>query len=200
MLEIAKQEISFGFTNETFQHGIHMCHVYNDDAERDMVLEKFVTSGLSANEKVIVLADADTPAEIDEYLAGIGLFVDKERKTGQFVIDYFIRAYSLDGRFDAQQMIERWKGYCAQAREEGYTAVRVAAEALCRQMRVPCSEQWDDYEARLDRLVCAYPFSGILCQYDASLYCGKLILDIISAHPLMVVRGQIVKNPYYIRP
>ncbi|MBF0458913.1 MAG: MEDS domain-containing protein [Nitrospirae bacterium] len=195
-----KREIDFGFTKETFPAGIHMCHVYNDDAERDMVLEKFVTSGLSANEKVIVLADADTPPEIDEYLRNIGLSVERERNTGQFVIDSFQKVYCPDGKFDAQRMIEKWKGLCAVIEGEGYTAVRTAGEALCHQMHIPGTEQWSDYEAGLDHIVSGYPFSGILCQYDASMYCGNLILDIISAHPFMVVRGQIVKNPFYIRP
>lgn len=175
-----------------------MCHVYNDDAERDMVLEKYVTSGLSANEKVIVLVDADTPLEIDQYLHNIGLSVERERNVGQFVIDSFQKVYCPDGKFDAQRMIEKWKELCTASQKEDYAVIRTAGEALCTQMHIPGTEQWTDYEAGLDNIVSRYPFSGILCQYDVSMYCGKLILDIISAHPFMVVREQIVKNPYYI--
>ncbi|MBF0515644.1 MAG: MEDS domain-containing protein [Nitrospirae bacterium] len=193
-----KHDIHFGLTKETFHSGIHMCHVYNDDNERDMVLQKYVTSGLLSNEKVIVLADVDTPAEIDQYLSSMGLTVDKERSTGQFVIDNFVKVYCPDGRFEAQRMIEYWKIACGEGKIKDYAAVRAAGEALCWQMRIPGAQHWHDYEAELDRLVPAAPFSGFLCQYDASMYCGNTLMDIMSAHPFIVVRGQIVKNPYYI--
>ncbi|MCG6551214.1 MAG: MEDS domain-containing protein [Candidatus Magnetominusculus sp. LBB02] len=200
MMRAVKHEIDFGFTKEIFHTGIHMCHVYNDDSERDMVLQMYVKSGLSANEKVIVLADVDTPEEMDGYLRSLGLTVEKEMSTGQFVIDYFVDVYCRDGRFDVTGMIEKWKEFCVEAEGAGATAVRAAGEALCRQMQIPGTEQWNDYETKLDGLVANYPMSGILCQYDAAMYCGKTIMDIISYHPFMVVRGQIVKNPYYIAP
>jgi hypothetical protein len=40
----------------------------------------------------------------------------------------------------------------------------------------------------------------VICQYDARRFSGELIMDMLSVHPMMIVRGQLVKNPYYIEP
>jgi len=38
------------------------------------------------------------------------------------------------------------------------------------------------------------------CQYDARRFSGELIMDVLSVHPAMIVRGQLVKNPFNIEP
>jgi hypothetical protein len=44
-----------------------------------------------------------------------------------------------------------------------------------------------------------YPYTAC-CQYDARRFDGETIMDVLSVHPVMIVRGQLVKNPYYIEP
>jgi hypothetical protein len=33
-----------------------------------------------------------------------------------------------------------------------------------------------------------------------NLFDGATILDILKVHPVMISRGQLVKNPFYVRP
>ncbi|MBF0539523.1 MAG: hypothetical protein HQL03_14855, partial [Nitrospirae bacterium] len=51
-----------------------------------------------------------------------------------------------------------------------------------------------------NKLVLDYPFSALICQYDAKMYSGATIFDVLSVHPFMVVKGQILRNPYYVPP
>ena len=39
-----------------------------------------------------------------------------------------------------------------------------------------------------------------VCQYDAHDFGGDLIMDILKVHPLMVLRGSVVHNPFFIQP
>lgn len=56
-----------------------------------------------------------------------------------------------------------------------------------------------EYEARLNQLIEEFPITAC-CQYDARRFDGATIMDILSVRPMMIVRGQIVKNPYFIEP
>jgi hypothetical protein len=52
------------------------------------------------------------------------------------------------------------------------------------------------YEAKVNEYVKIPPCAAI-CEYDARKFDGATIMDILRVHPAMIVRGQIVKNPYF---
>lgn len=62
---------------------------------------------------------------------------------------------------------------------------------------VPGSDQLVEYEASISRLVDKVPLN-VLCQYDTEQFDGGTIFEILCVHPLMVIRGQIMRNPYYL--
>jgi hypothetical protein len=39
-----------------------------------------------------------------------------------------------------------------------------------------------------------------VCQYDARSFDGAVIMDILKVHPLMVIRGSVIHNPFFIKP
>jgi len=38
----------------------------------------------------------------------------------------------------------------------------------------------------------------VVRQYDAQRFDGAKLYDILSVHPMMIVHGQVVRNPYYV--
>ncbi|MES0337548.1 MAG: MEDS domain-containing protein [Candidatus Magnetobacterium sp. LHC-1] len=193
-------KVNYGFTKETFPLGTHICYVYNDDGERRKVMRKFVESGLLAREKVLYLADVATTDDIDDYLKVMGLEVDQMRKSGQIVMKTTMSSYYPDGCFSIDDMLQRLRDFYNLSQNEGYAAVRVTGETWWTQRGVPGSEHWIEYEAMLNKLVLDYPFSALICQYDAKMYNGATIFDVLSVHPLMIVHGQVLRNPYYMQP
>ncbi|MBF0337426.1 MAG: MEDS domain-containing protein [Nitrospirae bacterium] len=191
---------NYGFTKETFPLGTHICYVYNDNAERRKVMRKFVESGLLAREKVVYLVDVATTDDIDGYLMAMELDVDQARGSGQLVMDTAMRGYCPNGYFDIGRMMQIWKDFYNLSQSEGYAAMRATGETWWTQRGVPGSEHWIEYEAMLNKLVLDYPFSGLICQYDAKMYNGVTIFDVLSVHPLMIVQGQVLRNPYYVQP
>jgi hypothetical protein len=36
-----------------------------------------------------------------------------------------------------------------------------------------------------------------ICQYDTRLFDGETLYRLLTVHPMMIVRGRVVRNPYY---
>ena len=49
--------VSFDFAEQKFPTGMHICHLYNDENERQHTIAQFIQSGLLAGEKIGYLAD-----------------------------------------------------------------------------------------------------------------------------------------------
>jgi hypothetical protein len=64
---------------------------------------------------------------------------------------------------------------------------------------IPGSERLIEYEAGINTIVGEHPITA-LCQYDARLFDGATLFEVLRVHPMMVIRGQVVRNPYYIPP
>ena len=64
---------------------------------------------------------------------------------------------------------------------------------------IPGSEGLIEYEALINTISQTQPVTPI-CQYDARRFDGATLLNVLRVHPLMIVQGRIVHNPYYITP
>lgn len=90
--------------------------------------------------------------------------------------------------------------YLAATQEEGFPGARGTGEmSWCLVEGRADADSVMDYEARLSLLLAEYPYTAC-CQYDARLFDGETIMDVLSVHPVMIVRGQLVRNPYYVPP
>jgi hypothetical protein len=80
---------------------------------------------------------------------------------------------------------------------EGYAGARVAGEMTWAKRGIPGSENLAEYESQVNVLVRTVPTTAV-CQYDAQRFDGATLHDILSVHPMMIVHGQVVRNPYYV--
>ena len=56
-----------------------------------------------------------------------------------------------------------------------------------------------EYESRVSMLLKEVPITAV-CQYDANTFDGATIMEVLKVHPMMVIRGTVVHNPYYVPP
>lgn len=187
------QTINLGFTREHFNEGTHICLIYNDDFERKKVISKYLEGGLLTGEQVYYLADETSPDEILSWLAEQGVDPDHCR------IQEAEKAYCPHGYFSADEMLETIKQLYLSSHESGYPASRVTGEMTWALRGIPGSEQLMEYESRLNTVLPEYPITAI-CQYDAGRFDGKTIFECLRVHPYMIVKHQIVRNPYYLKP
>jgi PAS domain S-box-containing protein len=179
--------------------GEHLCFLFKNDAEHQAVLGPFLAQGLAAGEKIIYLADRYAPQVILGYLKKQGIKVESCLKQGQLQILEAAAVYLTGGRFEPDAMLARLKLETDKALAEGYAALRATGEMTWAAGGCPGSEQLSEYEARLNEFI---PGSRLLavCQYDRRRFDPALLMDILAAHPEVIIGGEIIHNVYYLPP
>ena len=191
--------ISLGFTPDLFPQGTHICYIYKDEEERREVIAKFVESGLVGGEQVGYFVDAISPAEMRDYLFSLGISLAPGAKQEQLEISDAAKTYCCDGCFEPAAMLEKIGEFYRRSQAEGYSGARATGEMAWALRGIPGSEKLIEYESRLNLLVERNPIT-LICQYDANRFDGATIYDVLNVHPMMIVRGQVVRNPYYVPP
>lgn len=191
--------ISLGFTTELFPAGAHMCYIYNDDQERHELISRFVESGLQAHEKVGYFVDLMSPEEMRAQLRESGIDLPPEMDEREFSITRALDTYCPDGRFVPERMLQNLRSMRSSSLDEGYAGARASGEMSWALRGVPGSERLIEYEALINTVVREYPTTAI-CQYDARRFDGATLFDVLNVHPMMIIRGQVVRNPYYVEP
>ncbi|MCZ7400963.1 MAG: MEDS domain-containing protein [Candidatus Methanoperedens sp.] len=107
--------------------------------------------------------------------------------------------YCPCGKFVPSEMLTRLSGCYDQAIIAGYPGARVSGEMSWALKGIPGSERLMEYEALINTLCDKHPVTPI-CQYDARRFDGATLLNVLKVHPMMIVQGKIVQNPYFIEP
>jgi len=198
-MNTTQRQSAMGFTDERFPVGTHMCLIYDNEDERRKVIGKFLSAGLQEHEKTAYFADTMAPADVETWLQEMGVDVPKQDKAPAFSIAVAEKTYCPDGKFVPETMLNTLRGYHKAILDEGYSGGRVSGEMSWALRGIPGSERLMEYEALVNDVLVTHPITPI-CQYDARRFDGAFVFDVLKVHPMMVVHGQIVKNPYYMRP
>lgn len=194
-----KESVPMGFTRETVPLGTHMCLIYSDNDERLNMISRFLEAGLAGNELVGYFADDLPPAETKKALLS--------RMSKKMPVDSGTRldvrkatdVYCPRGHFEPEEMLANLRSLCNQAKKEGYASMRASGEMTWALRGIPGSERLVEYEALVNEVIASHPFTPI-CQYNANLFDGVTLFNILRVHPMMIVRGRVVHNPYYEKP
>lgn len=187
---------SLGFTEQAFPAGTHMCYIYADDREHQEIMSKFVESAMSEQEWVSYFADVLSVEDLPAHLARLGIRLPQEPAAGHFEGDVAQRIYCPDGTFIPQRMLDRVRELYLESVRAGYSGARATGEMSWALKGLPGSERLIEYESGLNAVVRECP-ATLVCQYDARRFSGATLYDVLNVHPYMIVRGQIVRNPYY---
>lgn len=174
--------------------GAHLCLIYDDERERREVVARFVEEGLAGGERVAYFTDADPPT-IRDWLTTHGVELPEPPA---FSLTPARTVYFPDGEFLPERMPPYWHRFHREANELGFPAARATGETSWSR-EVPGGERIVEYEANLNAVLAGLPVTA-LCQYDVRRFDGATILDILRVHPMMLVGGQVVRNPYYQLP
>lgn len=194
-----KRWIDLGFDQTPHPAGTHVCFIFSDDDMQRQVMARYVESGLDGHERVGYFVDSLSPTDLKTQLRALGVSLPDEMDGWQYRILDAGQVYCPDGCFDVHRMLGTLADAHHGAIRDGFHGARVTGEMSWSLRGFPGSENLVEYEARINLLVREVPTTAI-CQYDARLFDGAMLHRILSVHPLMIVRGQIVSNPYYLEP
>lgn len=158
--------------------GTHVCWLYDDSSAFVRAAETFLAEGARKKERLVYVADASA-TELADQLASI----DVERLTteGQLLLQPVHALYQPDGIFDAAAQVEVYRSLVAGALADGFTGLRVAADAGALVATHDAHRRFLEYELAVDRVMATSPMSA-LCAYRASEV-GDRIDDLFGVHP-----------------
>lgn len=191
--------ISLGFVQQEFPAGIHVCQIFGDDDERNDALVGFILKGLQDGERAACFSDGINFEEVKERLRDGGIDIDGALAKRDLTLSGTAKVYFEDGRFDPDRMLTRLKGFHRDAEDDGYKGARVIGEMMPDVVNTPGGDLLLEYEARVNILIKKHPITAV-CQYDARAFDGAMLMDVLNAHPLMVVHGAVVRNPFFVEP
>jgi hypothetical protein len=181
--------------SEIFPEGMHLCYIFNDDEERVQTMAKFLASSLATGQKVLSIVDTVSPHDLQKELKALG--VDLSSKGEAIVTVDNESAYCPGGMFDPDALLDGAVSFCQKAHGEGYAGSRICGDMSWVIRKNVTLENLLAYEAKVNAVIKIPPCTAAICEYDARKFDGATIMDILRVHPAMIVRGQIVKNPYF---
>lgn len=177
----------------------HLCLIYESPEEQFAAVVPFVRGGLERGEKCVYVADDNTSTEVLEQMKKGGVDVARALESGALSVITKKEAYLKQGYFDPDWMIQFLKEATDDAKAEGYSGLRVTGEMTWMLGGDPGSERLIEYEAKLNYF---FPENDALaiCQYNIGRFSPQIIMDVIRTHPMVIYRGQVCRNLYYISP
>lgn len=191
-----RRHICLGFTEERYPEGTHICYLYNSDEERRRILPLFARQALLENEAFGYLADVATHAELPGAAAELDLAATIARAAGQVRLLTTREGYYPEGHFEPDGMLARLRAQYTQARAAGLAGARFAGEMDWALRGIPGAEHIIECESRINDLVRESPIT-VMCQYDLRRFDGATMFDVMNVHPVMIVGGHILRNPFY---
>lgn len=186
-----------GFAEIKLPLGTHICQIYSDEDERNDALLQFLLNGLKLKELNACFSEKIDTERLRQLMAEQNLDLSQAKAKGDLITAGAEEVYFQDGKFDPDYMLKMLADFHIRAEKEGYSAARVIGEMSPKINEVPGGSQLFDYEARVNQLLEKYPVTTV-CQYNAHAFDGATIMDVMKVHPMMLVRGNVVHNPYYI--
>ncbi len=199
MSDKVSKKISLGFTSEKFEPGVHICQIYSSDDERHQALIDFVISGLEGEENTACFTEKETEESILEHIKNKGIDLEEVKDKGCFSISDTKSVYFQDNKFSPDRMLGLLKDFYSSSMEKGCCGARVIGEMTEEIEHVQDGSRLLEYESKVSMLLRDHPVNAV-CQYDATKFSGSTIMEILKVHPYMIVRGKVVRNPYYVTP
>ncbi len=192
---ISQKELEQSVKN--MKPGNHLCCIYRTEKEHRALNTTFIRQGLEQGQKIFYIVDGHTAEEILNYLQDDGVVVEPYLESGQLATPLVNETYMRGGSFDPDAMIDLLRYETQRALEQGYTALRVTGETTWALKNPRGSEQFIEYEAKLNEFFPASKCLG-LCQYDKRRFKPAFLLDVLATHPIAVIGTEVFDNPYYM--
>jgi signal transduction histidine kinase len=177
----------------------HFCSIYESPEEHYAVAIPFMRMGLDRGEKCIYIADDGTLDNVRHAMQSEGIDVERAIESNSLTLATKDQAYLKRGSFDPDWMFTFWKEATDLAMSEGFPALRVTGETEWVVRGGRGLERWMEYESRLTHALSENNCSA-LCQYNRHCFSPELILDVIRTHPVVIYRGTVCRNLYYVPP
>lgn len=191
--------VPMGFTSEKIPKGTHMCLVFSSEEERLDSLLKFLLSGLKNNERCSCFTENLKEQDLRDFLEDNGINYAEKKEIDGIQLSGTNEVYFPEGSFNPDTMLNLLSNFYTESNDLGFHSARVIGEMEPRIETIPGGDRLLEYESRVSLLVKEKPITTI-CQYNANKFSGGTIMDVLKVHPMMIVNGAVMQNPFFIEP
>lgn len=177
----------------------HACAFFHTPEEEYRLLVPFTQDGLACGDKSFQITDPGHQEERRARLKNAGVDVDAATEKGQLELRAWEQAYLRTGRFDQHDMLALIEEVLASGKQEGYGLTRLWANMEWSLQAVPGVEDIIEYESRLNHVLPKYD-DVVVCTYDLNRFSATTVMDIMRAHPMVIIGGLLQDNPFYVPP
>ena len=184
--------VDLGFNGLTARRA-HM-RIYAGERQRDEIVLPFLETGLRAGDKCMCIVDSIEPAQI---LAKLDPDLNPQQRAdvNQLVVMRSSHVFCRSGRFSANETIGFWKVALSDSRFEMVRAV----DTWSQHDVVVDPDEHLLFESQMNRVLPLYP-QVALCLYDLEHFGASLIFNLLRTHPILLLGGLLLENPYYLSP
>jgi PAS domain S-box-containing protein len=181
------------------QPGDHLCCMYMTEKEHRAILAPFIRTGLERGDKVLYIVDVPTAEKLFASLEEEGLNTSAYLSSGQLFVAESRKTYIRQGHFDPDSMLELLSRKTDKALKQGFKTLRVTGEMSWVLRGLPGSERLMEYEVKLHKYFSESSAIGLF-QYDMRSFSPEVLMDVLSTHPIAIVRNKCYDNMYYTPP
>ena len=177
----------------------HVCAFFNSREEEYRVTLPFVLDGLTRGEKAVHIIDPARRADHVGRVESFGIDLAAAQSRGQFDMLDWSQTFFRAGPFDIEEQLAALEGALKSGREMGYPVSRYVAHAEWALEKGASLDLLLEFEARVNHI---WPRNAdtVICTYDLSRFSGRVIIDAIRTHPMIIIGGFLQKNPFFTEP
>lgn len=192
--------LSLGFGSYTCNWGVHICGLYETEAERDEIVLGFLSHGDRAGDLQFY---CPVERSIDDfkqcYARNYPELKEHLNDPNRFQLSSAKALYYPDGTFSPRAMDVGLDAFYIESQRHGPRNVRATAEMVWALEAIPGAEYLMVYESRLNYFIPGKPWISI-CLYNLNKFSGAMIMQVLQTHPYTISGGVITANPYYQPP
>lgn len=185
-------------TADKYQFGMHVCSIYRNRAEQIPVLTALFSEGLAARQKALYIGDEHAAEEVGGSIDSHCVHQHSHPVSQHISFTNSRESYMPNGNFDYAGMYDHLDQEVFSAAQEGYTGIRIAGDMSWFQGSNTPLESLISYETKLNQFVPSRHIVGI-CEYQEGAFSPEALIDMICAHPFLIVYGKLYENKYLYR-
>jgi PAS domain S-box-containing protein len=166
--------------------GTHFCQFYHTKEDLTDVLVPYFKAGLENNEFCMwVTAEPLKTASARAALKRVMPDLDRYIEKGQLEIIPYSQWYLMDGRFDADRVLDGWAGKLEKAEARGFDGLRLTGNTFWLE-----KEHWEaftHYEAKINSVIGKYRMLAI-CTYSLDRCDGMAVIDVVKNHQFALIK------------
>lgn len=177
----------------------HIGAFFESDDARYRIVAPFLAEGLDRGEKVFHIVNRTDDAARAKRLTEAGIDLPYALQRGRLELLSWDELYFPGGRFDQHATLKHIHDLLAGSAAAGFPATRWVANMEWAANGRPGAEALVELESRVNLSLEANA-DVVTCAYDLARFDARLIVDVMRAHPALVVGGALFENPFYVAP